>query len=185
MIASKRILALAIIAALADAATTIRYGTKAQDGAQAAKPFTIQVTGSVESPRSWTPDEMKSLSAVEIKNVPYTLNDQKREAHCLPLLALVQAAKLKISPKPKNHELALAIVVTGRDGYTACFSYGELQPQIGKRTVLVALDRDGKPLPDAAAPAEILSPDDEKPSRWVHAIKSINVIDCVQPDVNK
>ena len=147
---------------------------------QPSKAETIKIIGAVEKPREWTPDQIKTEFATEIKTVPYTLKGNKGEAQCLPLITLVQAAKLKINPKQKNHELAFAVVVKGRDGYAACFSYGELLPQIGNRAVWLALDRSGKLLPDSAAPAEVISVDDEKPSRWVHAVSSISVIDGVQ-----
>ena len=180
MLASSRSHAL-VITTLAIASTMAlthhRTAARAQNTTQSLKPSTIRVSGAVENPRDWTPEQMKAEFAADFKTVPYTLKGVKGEAQCLPLLILIKAAKIKVNPKQKNHELAFGVVVKGRDGYAACFSYGELQPQIGKRSVWVALDRNGKPLPGAAAPAELLSPDDEKPSRWVHAISSITVID--------
>jgi hypothetical protein len=183
MLTSKRFRTVSIVIVLI--ALAIRFAASAQDNTQLAKPSTIRIAGAVEKPREWTPDQLKTEFAADIKTVPYTLKGVKGEAQCLPLLTLIQAAKLKLSPKPKNHELAVAIVVKGSDGYAACFSYGELQPQIGKRAVWLALDRGGKPLPEAAAPAELLSTDDDKPSRWVHAISSITVIDGVQATEGK
>lgn len=183
MFATKRNPKLRVLAAtiaLIMVAGIVRFTARAQDTSQASKPEVIRIFGAVEKPREWTPERIKTELAADVKVVPYTLKGVKGEAHCIPLMTLIQAAKLKLSPKPKNHELAVAIIVMGRDGYAACFSYGELQPQIGKRAVWVALDRNGKPLPDSAAPTELLSTDDEKPSRWVHAISSITVIDGVQ-----
>jgi hypothetical protein len=143
----------------------------------------FRIAGAVEKPGEWTPEQLKKEFAGDIKTVSYTLKGEKGEAHCLPLLTLIQAAKPRLNPKAKNHQLAFAIMVRADDGYTICFSMGELLPQVGKRAVWLALDRNGKPLSEAEAPVELLSTDDEKPSRWVHNIASITLLDGLQtPD---
>ena len=138
---------------------------------------TIRIEGAVEKPQTWTLEGLNRDFAKEITTVSYTLKGNKGEARSLPLLALIQAAKPRINAKIKNHPLAFVIFAYGADGYTAAFGLGELLPQYGKRNVWLALDRDGSALPAKESPAELISPDDEKPSRWVHGLIRLRLVD--------
>ena len=73
----------------------------------------------------------------------------------------------------------------GEDGYTVALSLGELLPTYGKRAVWIALDHDGKPLTDKEAPVELIVPEDEKPSRWVHAVTRITLVDSAAGEAEK
>ena len=142
----------------------------------------FQILGAVERPGAWTAARLEKEFAGEIKTVAYTLRrdkkpEEKGEARCLPLYALIQAAKPLLNPKVKNHPLAFVAVVRGDDGYTIAFSLGELTPQVGGRNVYIALDRNGKPLRGDDGPVQLLSTDDQKPARWVHGVASITLVD--------
>ncbi len=144
-----------------------------------------RIEGAVDRPGDWTRTRLTNEFAADIKSVSYTLKGGKSQAHCIPLLTLVQAAKPRLNPKAKNHQLAFAVMVRADDGYTVCFSMGELSPRIGKRAVWLALDRDGKPLPESDGPLQLLSTDDEKPARWVRSVVSITLVDGLQSGPSK
>ena len=135
------------------------------------------LSGAIEKPETWTVEKLGKEFSGDIKTVPFTLKGEKGTAKCVSLIALVQAAKLHVNPKIKNHELAFCVVVKATDGYTVAFSFGELSPTHGKRDVWIALEKDGKPLSDRDAPVQLIVSDDEKPARWVHAVTSISVVD--------
>ncbi len=139
----------------------------------------IRLTGAVEKPVDLTVESVNKDFEKDIKTIAYTLKGVKGESRCLSLLTLVQSAKPLIDAKIKNHQLAFIVVVRAEDGYTAAFSLGELLPAYGKRDVWLALDSDGKPLPDKIGPIELIVPDDQKPSRWVHRVSSITVVDTM------
>lgn len=139
----------------------------------------FRITGAVEKAEDWSAARLTQTFEKEIRTVPYTLKGQKAEARCLPLLTLIETAKPKTDPKQKNHMLAFVVIVRAEDGYTISFSLGELLPAYGKRQVWIALDKDGKPLPDKEMPVHLLVTEDEKPSRWVSGVASIVVIDGV------
>jgi hypothetical protein len=67
--------------------------------------------------------------------------------------------------------------VKAADGYTAAFSMGELLPTVGKRDVWVAFDFPDGPISDKEGPVQLIVPDDDKPSRWVHAVTTITIAD--------
>jgi DMSO/TMAO reductase YedYZ molybdopterin-dependent catalytic subunit len=145
----------------------------------------LRIEGAVEKSGDWTVESLSKEFAADVKTVPYTLKGVKGEARCVPLLSLVEAAKPRLNAKIKNHQLAFVILVRGDDGYTVAFSLGELLPTYGKRAVWLALDHDGKPLSDKEAPAELIVPEDEKPSRWVHAVTRITLVDGASAEAEK
>ncbi len=69
------------------------------------------------------------------------------------------------------------VLVRGRDGYAVAFSMAEVLPMVGNRPVWVVLDEDGAPLPDSAGPVRLFVPDDQMPSRGVHQVDSIEIVD--------
>jgi|SRR5579871_1022079 len=145
-------------------------------------PGTFRIEGAVEKPGEWTIARLEQELAGDIKSVSYTLKrdkepEEKGEARCISLLDFIQAAKLHLNAKVKNHQLAFVALVRADDGYTAAFSMGELLPQFGKRGVWIALDREGKPLRGEDSPVQLLVPEDERPARWVHGVSSITLID--------
>ncbi len=140
-------------------------------------PATFRITGAVEKPGEWTSEQLAKEFAGDIKTVSFTLKGEKGEARCVPLLILLQSARLHLDPKAKNHELAFVALVRAEDGYTIAFSLGELLPKFGRRQVWVALDRNGKPFTGDDAPVQLIVPEDEKGARWVHGIRSITLVD--------
>jgi hypothetical protein len=138
---------------------------------------TIQLGGAVETPAQWSADSLAKDFAADVTVVNYTLKGQPGKARAVPLIKLVQAAKLKIDPKQKNHLLAFSVVVRAADGYAAAFSLAEIHPDFAGAEVYIALDKDDKPLPENQRPVSLLVPSDKKPSRWVHGVISITVID--------
>jgi hypothetical protein len=145
----------------------------------------VQVTGTDGSAQTWTTARLKEVLASDVKAVEWTSRGQKHISSSVPLLAVLKASgvpvALKMDPKAdprlKNYNLRLAIVIQGGDGYTATFSLAELLPEIGSREVWLAIDEDGKPLPDRDGMAKLVVPADQKPGRWVRNVARISVVD--------
>jgi len=140
-----------------------------------AAPSTFAVTGAVESKLTLTVPAIKQQFATQLKTISYTLKGVAHTAEVVPLAAIVEAAHPKIDPHVKHAMLQDVVTVTGKDGYTVVFSWGELLPEIGNEPVWVALDQDGKPLPAEEGPVELIVPNDVKPARWVHSVASIEI----------
>ena len=170
--------------------TTVRWGGLLAAVCLAAAPATrpvatVTVAGAVAHPLAWSAEDVRSNLAAAVTAIQYESHGHKHSAHAVPLLAMLQAAGLgttlkmdpKADPRAKNGPLRLAVVVRGRDGYAATFALAELLPDIGDRPVWVALDVDGQPLAERAAPVELIAPADNKPGRWVRGVASITVVD--------
>jgi DMSO/TMAO reductase YedYZ molybdopterin-dependent catalytic subunit len=87
----------------------------------------------------------------------------------------------KADPKTKNSQLRLVVIVEARDGYTVAFSLAELLADVGNRPVWLSLELDGQPLSERDGPIRLIVPEDQKPARWVHSVKSISMVDESRP----
>lgn len=72
----------------------------------------------------------------------------------------------------RNEELAKTLLVTASDGYEIAFSIGELSPEFGNATVLVALETDGVPLPEGF---RIVVQGDKRGARAIHNIVKMEI----------
>ena len=130
-------LSLLIILALL-AAASLAWGDEAA----------IKVGGDVAKPGEWAAARLAREFAGQMKTVRYTLAGKEHTSRCVPLLALVQAAQPRIDANRKNARVGFVVILRARDGYAVAFSLAELQPDLGNRPVWIALDTDGKPLPE-------------------------------------
>ena len=127
--------------------------------------------------------------AAEIKPVQYNSRGTVHTFSCVPLASVLAAAGAPAdfamgggaAPTVKNPQMRQVVVVTGRDGYRVVFSLAEILPMVGGRTVWAALAEDGKPLSDSDGPVRLIVPDDKMPSRAVHEIGSIEIVDLSAP----
>ena len=149
-----------------------------QGRADAPPTATLQVGGAVAAARSWTVPQLRQALAGEVRVVHYTLQGKPHQAHCVPLLAVIQAARPGFHPQVKNDRVRFLVLMRGKDGYSAAFSLAELLPEFGHAAAWLAWDRDGKPLPPEAGPVELLVPGDVKAARWVHGIAAVTVTDA-------
>ena len=145
----------------------------------------IHIAGEGVTSGDWSAARIGSDLAADVKPVKYTSKGQPHEANAISVIALLKAAgvptELKMDPtadpKVKNFAIRLAVVVQGRDGYTATLSFAELLAEVGNREAWLALDSDGKPLGENEGPAKLIVPGDAKPARWVRGLATITVVD--------
>ena len=80
------------------------------------------------------------------------------------------------SPEASGRQRAATYVrVVASDGQTAIFALVELDPGFSRKTVLLADQRDGKPLDSAEGPWRIFVPDDQRHARWVRGLARIDI----------
>lgn len=146
----------------------------------------FQVAGAVVKPANYSPQALRDQFKGSLQTITYTRKGTKHTARAVPLWTVLLwtvllAAQPRLNPRIKNHALQLIILISGHDGYTAAFSFGELSPDFGNHAAWLAVDEDGKPLGEAAAQeAALVVPDDVKAGRWVHAVQRITVVDEAQ-----
>jgi precorrin-4/cobalt-precorrin-4 C11-methyltransferase len=67
------------------------------------------------------------------------------------------------------------VLIEAADGYQVVFSAAELHPGFGGREVLLADRLDGAPLPDKAAPYQVIVPGTKLHSRWIRQVTRVLV----------
>jgi hypothetical protein len=80
-------------------------------------------------------------------------------------------------PKLKHSGLRAVVVATAADGFVAVFSLGELLETLGPTAALVVWEIDGHPLAPTTGPFRIVVVTDKKPSRSLHQLTSLRVVE--------
>jgi len=140
-------------------------------GPAAAQSPTLLLEGKVRQPQRWTLEDLKKMPA-EHADVSYQTDRGPVSGSFSGVLlwSLIGAAG-GIDDSAKNPELRHAIRITAKDGYVVVTSSGEIAPDFGAKGVIVAYERDGKPLEDF----RIVVPGDKHGGRNVRDVVSINI----------
>ena len=131
----------------------------------------LVLQGKVRQPQRLTFEDLKKMPA-EHADVSYQTDRGPVIASFTGVLlwSLIGAAG-GIDDSAKNPELRHAIRITAKDGYVVVTSSGEIAPDFGARGVIVAYERDGKPLDEF----RIVMPGDKHGGRNVRDVISINI----------
>jgi len=86
-------------------------------------------------------------------------------------------AKVDLPAGEKFHKTAAShfLVVDARDGYRAVFAWAELDSSFMDKSVYVVTQRDGKPLPDADGPFQLVAPGEKRTARWVRQVTALTL----------
>ena len=131
----------------------------------------LVLQGKVRQPQRWTLEDLKKMPA-EHADVSYqTDRGPVRGSFTGVLLWSLIGAAGGIDDNAKSPELRHAIRITAKDGYVVVTSSGEIAPDFGAKGVIVAYERDGKPLDEF----RIVMPGDKHGGRNVRDVVSINI----------
>jgi DMSO/TMAO reductase YedYZ molybdopterin-dependent catalytic subunit len=177
------LLNLAVVLALLGGATALRTPTvKAQSQAPALAD-TFQVDGLVAQPRSFTRDDLASLTTWSMP-VVFAAGQQVQSGTFTgpSLLQVIQAAGGPVFDASRNNDLLRGfIVATGADGYAVVLAWGKIDPEFAAEPVLVAFERDGQPLGEGQGMARLVVPGDKQAGRHVNRLTHIELRDAGPP----
>ncbi|MGI4867187.1 MAG: molybdopterin-dependent oxidoreductase [Janthinobacterium lividum] len=157
---------------LAAAAEVVAPAAHAQ--ATTPAPASIRIEGLVTTPRTFTAAELTALPHRE-----QTTTDKEGKKHVYRGVALRDVLHLAGAPEGKGIHgpvLAEAILATAADGYQAVFALPEIDADFSPQTILLADQRDGKPLPEHDGPYQLIVPLEKKPARWVRQVTGLRVV---------
>jgi DMSO/TMAO reductase YedYZ molybdopterin-dependent catalytic subunit len=92
------------------------------------------------------------------------------------LFEVLRKAGAPFGEKLRGKALATYVLAKAQDGYQVAFTLGELDPQFGNESILLADTRDGKPLPDKQGPFRLVCPNDKEGARSVRMLETIEVV---------
>jgi hypothetical protein len=82
---------------------------------------------------------------------------------------------LGVSDKPRGKDFRLYVVAAGSDGYEVVYSIGEVTPDVGTATVMVADSENGAEI-RADGPLKLVATGEKRPARWVRNLVAIRVM---------
>lgn len=143
----------------------------------AAAPATAQLapltlTGQVLRPG---PRDTTALARFGADTLTHTVRGSPVRFRGVSLWRLLQDAGLATDSTIKSDALRKVVIATARDGYRVVFSVGELDPSVGGAPVLIAWERDGRPLPEDRGPYQLIVPTDRRPARSMYQLERLEV----------
>jgi DMSO/TMAO reductase YedYZ molybdopterin-dependent catalytic subunit len=142
--------------------------------AQAPPSAALSIQGDVPSPLSLTAEDLAKMPR-ETASVPAP-DGTKIVYEGVTLLALLQKAGAPFGKQLRGKVLSTYVLAKAQDGYQVMFTLGELDPDFGNQTILLADKRDGKPLPDKQGPFRLVCPNDHEGARSVRMLQTLEVV---------
>ncbi len=142
--------------------------------AQAPPAAVLTVQGDLAAPLSLTADDLAKMPR-QTATIPAP-DGSKIVYEGVTLLAVLEKAGAPFGKKLRGKVLSTYVLAKAQDGYQVAFTLGELDPDFGNETILLADKRDGKPLPDKQGPFRLVCPNDKEGARSVRMLTSLEVV---------
>ncbi len=142
--------------------------------AQAPATAVLAVQGDIATPLSLTAGDLAKMPR-ETVSVPAP-DGSKIVYEGVTLLALLQKAGAPFGKQLRGKVLSSYVLAKALDGYQVIFTLGELDPDFGNESILVADKRDGKPLTDKQGPFRLVCPNDHEGARSVRMLQTLEVV---------
>jgi DMSO/TMAO reductase YedYZ molybdopterin-dependent catalytic subunit len=142
--------------------------------ARAQSTTTLSVSGEVT-----TPLELKKEDLASYKPVVHKVKDRDNKEHefkGVALIEILEKAGVTTGGKLRGENLAKYVLIKAADGYEVIYSLPEIDPEFTDQVIMVAIEKDGQPLPAGEGPFRMIAPNDKKQARWVREVRSIKVL---------
>lgn len=127
---------------------------------------------------------LADLEAMRPVTLPWSHHGEKHEVYGVPLDRLLAHFGFEpgvmgkdTPPAEKRKGWRLVVVASAPDGFEAVFSCAELFESMGATRAVVIWKVDGKPLPPDRGPLRLAVLTDKEPSRSVHNLRKLEVVD--------
>jgi hypothetical protein len=142
--------------------------------AQAPAAPALSIQGDVPMALSLTADDLAKMPR-ETASVP-AADGSKIVYEGVQLRELLAKAGAPFGKKLRGKVLSTYVLAKATDGYQVLFTLGELDPDFGNESVLLADKRDGKPLPEKQGPFRLVCPNDHEGARSVRMLETLQVV---------
>jgi hypothetical protein len=134
----------------------------------------LAVQGDIATPLSLTADDLAKMPR-ETVSVPAP-DGTKIVYEGVTLLAVLQKAGAPFGKQLRGKVLSSYVLAKAMDGYQVIFTLGELDPDFGNETILVADKRDGKPMGEKQGPFRLVCPNDHEGARSVRMLETLEIV---------
>jgi len=146
---------------------------QAAQNAPAATPASLElaISGRVGQPRTLALADLRALPPVSVEVTHASGSGPQAATYTGALLWPLLAATAPVDEPGRSTHLRHMLLAQGRDGYAVALAFGELDPHMEGKQVIVAYAQDGKPLPSL----RLVVPGDSHAGRSVRDLVAIEV----------
>lgn len=141
-------------------------------------PAVLTIQGDIPSQLSLSANDLAAMPRQTV-SIPAP-DGGKISYEGVSLFDILQKAGAPSGNKLRGKALSTYVLAQAGDGYQVAFTLGELDPQFGNETVVVADRRDGKPLPEKQGPFRLVCPNDKEGARSVRMLETLHVVRLAQ-----
>ncbi|OXA94110.1 molybdopterin-binding protein [Flavobacterium hercynium] len=138
---------------------------------KATKEAAVKVEGEVLKTLSLTLSDLAKLPHVEA--IMKDRDGQLQHYSGVPVFEILKQAGVTLGKELKGENLTKYMLVRSSDGYEVVFSLAELDPVFTNRVIILADQKDGKPLADRVGPFRLVVPDENRPARSVLEVSNL------------
>ena len=125
-----------------------------------------------------TPDGRKTsvaLGGLERRTVITQDRGLKTTFEGVALRDVLASAGVQFGEALKGRAIAQIVLASARDGYQVAYAIAELDAAFTEQVILLADQRNGKPLLPDTGPLQIVVPNDKRPARWIRQLATLEV----------
>jgi hypothetical protein len=134
----------------------------------------LTVSGGGQSEQHFTAEDLQKFPQTQVSVSYVTANGQETGSYSGVLLWTLLGKALMADSQNKGALLRHVITVTGRDGHAVVLSSGEIAPNFEGKSVILAIVKDGQPLPVEIG-IRLIVPGDKHGGRAVRDVVKIDV----------
>ncbi len=94
----------------------------------------------------------------------------------IPLREILKRAGAPMEKELRGKALASYVLAKAHDGYQVVFTLAEVAPEFANEPILVADQRDGKPLSGSQGPLRLVCPNDKEGARSVRMLETLEFV---------
>ncbi len=135
---------------------------------------------SAEKTLAFTAEEFAALPHTELK-LP-AVSDKPAVTYSGVLMRdLLAKAGAPLGDKLRGAAHLTGVIVRSKDNYAVLYALAEFDENFSSRTIIVADQEDGQPLPPSSAPLRVVLPGDKRGARSARQVVSIEIVSVGKP----
>lgn len=142
-------------------------------GVRAQTDASISVQGEVLHPVV-----LKASDLAAMKQVTVTVKDEAGQEQTYSGVAvsdILGQAGVTLGKQLRGENMSKYLLVKSGDGYEVLFSLPELDSAFSDKTIILADQLNGQPLPGGKGPFRIIVPGEKKHARWIWEVRTLTV----------
>jgi DMSO/TMAO reductase YedYZ molybdopterin-dependent catalytic subunit len=134
----------------------------------------VKISGEVTEPMTINDDDLHKFTQTTVTRKDH---DGKEHTYSGVVLAdILKKAGATLGPDLKGKNLTKYLLITAIDNYQVVFALAELDKAFTDRTIILADQVDGKPLPAGEGPFRIIVQDEKKPARCIRQVTDMKIL---------